>query len=412
MEIMKNGGFDAVIGNPPYLGRSTTFLDIEKQYINSLFNSSEGKYELYHLFLEKGVRLIKNNGYLSYITPQTWLSIKQATKLRKLLLGKTNLLKIVSIRQKIFDVSVDNVISLFQFSNKSQPIKIFEIKNSDNFIEKVKKPINEIDQTYIKNTEEAIIDVYFNKNKSDISDKIKNNSKELSAICYAKDGIKVVGKAKEFAFAKEKYSASFFPMIVGRNIDKYYLKWGGLFCCRDKEQIEKHNATDIRLREEFIFKRPKILIRKTGREIIAAWDDNEYYYEQSLFSISKQDSDSKIDLKYILGILNSKLSSYLLRINPFSKKDTFPQIRLHWLKNFPLKKIDFSNPSDKASHDRMVALVDQMLNLNKKLNSAKLPQEKNLLKRQIEAADKQIDQLVYELYDLTEEEIKIVESET
>ena len=366
-EIMENGGFDAVIGNPPYHGRSTTFLDIEKQYINSLFNSSEGKYELYHLFLEKGVRLIKKNGYLSYITPQTWLSIKQATKLRKLLLGKTDLLKIVSIRQKIFDVSVDNVISLFQFSNKSQPIKIFEIKNSDNFIEKVKKPINEIDQTYIKNTEEAIIDVYFNKNESDISDKIKNNSKELSAICYAKDGIKVVGKAKEFAFAKEKYSASFFPMIVGRNIDKYYLKWAGLFCCRDKEQIEKHNATDIRLREEFIFKRPKILIRKTGREIIAAWDDNEYYYEQSLFSISKQDSDSKID---------------------------------------------FSNPSDKASHDRMVALVDQMFNLNKKLNNVKLPQEKNLLQRQIEAAGKQIDQLVYKLYDLKDEEIKIVESET
>jgi hypothetical protein len=60
----------------------------------------------------------------------------------------------------------------------------------------------------------------------------------------------------------------------------------------------------------------------------------------------------------------------------------------------------------------MVALVDQMLNLNKKLNNAKLPQEKNLLQRQIETTDKQIDQLVYELYDLTEEEIKIVESET
>jgi len=60
----------------------------------------------------------------------------------------------------------------------------------------------------------------------------------------------------------------------------------------------------------------------------------------------------------------------------------------------------------------MVNLVDQMLNLNKKLNNAKLPQEKNLLQRQIDATDKQIDQLVYKLYDLTNEEIKIVESET
>ena len=74
--------------------------------------------------------------------------------------------------------------------------------------------------------------------------------------------------------------------------------------------------------------------------------------------------------------------------------------------------IDFTNPTDKAKHNQIVNLVNQMLNLQKNLTEAKMPQAKDLLKRQIETTDKQIDQLVYKLYDLTDEEIKIVESET
>ena len=74
-----------------------------------------------------------------------------------------------------------------------------------------------------------------------------------------------------------------------------------------------------------------------------------------------------------------------------------------------LRTIDFSDPADKARHDRMVALVTQMLALNKKLQDASLDHEKELLARQVEATDASIDKLVYELYGLTEEEIGIVE---
>ncbi len=77
--------------------------------------------------------------------------------------------------------------------------------------------------------------------------------------------------------------------------------------------------------------------------------------------------------------------------------------------NFPLPALHFSKASDKARHDKMVSLVEQMLSLNKQLSSAKTDHEKTSLQRQIDATDKQIDQLVYELYGLTEEEIRIVE---
>ena len=83
-----------------------------------------------------------------------------------------------------------------------------------------------------------------------------------------------------------------------------------------------------------------------------------------------------------------------------------------YIEQLPIRTIDFTDPADKAHHDRMVALVTQMLDLNKKLQDARLEQEKTMLSRQIEATDESIDKLVYELYGLTEEEIKIVVGKT
>ena len=84
-------------------------------------------------------------------------------------------------------------------------------------------------------------------------------------------------------------------------------------------------------------------------------------------------------------------------------------MNIEWL---PIRKIIFENLNDKSQYDQMVNLVNQMLDLNKKLAKTKVPQAKDVLKRQIKVTDKQIDQLVYKLYDLTEKEIKIVESES
>lgn len=80
-----------------------------------------------------------------------------------------------------------------------------------------------------------------------------------------------------------------------------------------------------------------------------------------------------------------------------------------FLSQLPIRPIDFSDPADVARHDRMVSLVDRMLSLHKQLPEARTPHEKTALRRQIEATDRQIDALVYELYGLTEEEIRIVE---
>lgn len=90
-------------------------------------------------------------------------------------------------------------------------------------------------------------------------------------------------------------------------------------------------------------------------------------------------------------------------------KDDFPQVTIKDAKKLPFRAIDFADPTDKSRHDKMVSLVQSMLDLNKALQNAKTPDEKNVFQRQITATDNQIDELVYELYNLTKEEIKIIE---
>ena len=126
---------------------------------------------------------------------------------------------------------------------------------------------------------------------------------------------------------------------------------------------------------------------KTLQVIISPTDDLEY-------------------LKYLQGILSSKL------INFWSINYLADDMNKSYLQQLPIRTINFDVSADVARHDQIVSLVDQMLNLNKRLAESKVPQTTEMLRRQIESTDRQIDQLVYRLYDLTEEEIKIVESET
>jgi len=134
--------------------------------------------------------------------------------------------------------------------------------------------------------------------------------------------------------------------------------------------------------------------------IFAGYTKQEYYNAQIAFNLVLK-KKIKVYLKYILGILNSNLMNYYHKNKYLDQsKELFQKILIENAKEFPIHHIDFSNKGEKSLHDRLVKLVDEMLKLNK------YP-DKNRIK--IQAKDKEIDELVYKLYGLTEEEIKIVE---
>jgi len=134
-----------------------------------------------------------------------------------------------------------------------------------------------------------------------------------------------------------------------------------------------------------------------------------YYHGHSVTPFKIFSDNVSIDLLYLLGIVNSRLISwYGGKTLPNFGKEIFPKLNPQDILAIPIRPINFSDLAEKAAHDKMVALVERMLALHKQ--SAHTPQEQEIVKREIESTDGQIDRLMYELYGLSEEEIKIVES--
>ncbi|MCX6580255.1 MAG: hypothetical protein NT166_08725 [Candidatus Aminicenantes bacterium] len=153
----------------------------------------------------------------------------------------------------------------------------------------------------------------------------------------------------------------------------------------------------------------KIVVRQTADSIIANLDSNKYLSLKNVHNL--RITSPRLTYKYLLGILNSKLISWWYQNLIPEKKRVFAEVKVVNLKKLPIKTIDFSNSYELVQHDRMVEMVDQMLDLQKKYHSARMETEKNLYKKQIQILDRQIDQTVYQLYQLSDAEIKIIEED-
>jgi hypothetical protein len=181
-----------------------------------------------------------------------------------------------------------------------------------------------------------------------------------------------------------------------------------------KEELMKRNAEETGIRYEWYalqrfgsnfymeFEKLKIIYPNICQRPEFTFDDAKYYINQKCFFIPRDD-------KYLLGILNSSLNHYLFKLLLPKLRGNFFEPSWVFFKNFPIYTPDFDNPSDKARHDRMVALVTGMLDLHKHMSHAKTDQEKRLIQQEIDSTDKQIDSLVYGIYGLTVDEIAVVE---
>jgi hypothetical protein len=160
-----------------------------------------------------------------------------------------------------------------------------------------------------------------------------------------------------------------------------------------------------------IQKRIKLCVPRLVEKLNAAYDiDGSHFMDNvDVGGVTLKSDYQNQGFRYLLGLLNSKLLRWYFPFVSASFRGGWMSANRQFLSQLPIHTIDFSDPQDVARHNQMVELVGRMLELNKKLAETKTGHEKTLLQRQIEATDRQIDRLVYDLYDLTEEEIKIVE---
>ena len=420
MEIMKSGGFDAVIGNPPYviIGKDI-FPPLEESYLNR-YEVAQYKTDLFQLFLQRGLDLLKVGGLLGYIVPNPWLTIKYAEKLRQYILRKSKISEVVVFDHLVFQKA--NVYTALIFLEKGNPelkhvISVKQTKCTTDSASIAETKASNILQSQWQQNEGVKFETRLIGKCGAFVSKIVIRCNPLSKVARASLGCQAYNSSKHTKeqirnrvfHSDHKVGAEYLPELAGSDVSRYIVD-------RKKGKWIKYGTWLHDYRTMDWLQGPRILVREIPGpppyRIQACYIEETYCNYKTILNINPS-GQTTFSMKYLVGLLNSRLLSFLY---PYLANklltQSFPRLSVGDLRKLPIRTIDFSDSTDKVRHDRMVELVGQMLDLNKQLAEAKIPQTKAVLQRQIETTDKQIDQLVYKLYDLTNEEIKIVESET
>jgi len=192
-------------------------------------------------------------------------------------------------------------------------------------------------------------------------------------------------------------------LLRGEDVKRYDYEWKGEYVWYVPSRMRAHRSTS-RPGEPARFAQPKLLVKDTTTDFAGTYDAKHFYVKDVLIVIPQDSNTTAFDLRYVTGIVNSPALKFYYR-------STFKTIHVQCeeLASLPLPPIDLKQPKDKSRHDKLVGLVEKMLVLTPKLRAAQTDKERATLQNAVTATDRQIDQLVYELYELTPEEIALVE---
>ncbi len=387
-------GFDVIIGNPPY---GVKFKEMEKSFYKTKYPiSSQGKIDSFKLFYERAYQLLKSQYYQCYIAPNTFLYNTQSESLRSFLIQNTHIIKAIELRKNIFEDAPD-VVTVINISQYIKPKKdsttsamvAYPDYKYNNLYDDEWEIIQEIPYSIFINDREKKI----NLRRKLILDEIINNMnkfRKLGELFQLKQGTKPYGDKENKntdLLSNNQIDQSWEPAINGRNIASYSIVFENLYVKRSKE-LHSCLPKEIVDTEKIYFQR----MRKISLfpRIVACYDRDGIHGLYTCSVIYKNNLNTvNLDLKYLLGILNSHL------INIWYKNfDTDLEIKLVSVKSIPVREIS------QEQQQPIIALVDQILTAKKSNPKADTSE-----------LEKEIDKIVYELYGLSEEEIRIIEGE-
>jgi len=440
----KTPGFDAVIGNPPYIGFHG--FKQEKAYLCNRYFSAKGKFDIYLTFIEKGIQTIKKSGLLGYICPTNFTKRAHGKNLRFFLSKKNKILQICDFEDLQIFSGPTNYTGIFIIENIAPSsdhrllYKRLSIDNSGIAIPQVS--LSEKPWIFRNKPETNLVQ----KLKSDQTISLGKIATGISeGIVTGQNSVFLLGKDVAMSLALEPQFLK--PCIRGKEIDRYYLKPVKDLVIypyyldnkktkvippkklQDKTELWKYlnnHRKDLSKRDYFnkstklwyelwcqrnlnLLSTTKIVVPELSDRNRFTFTDKNNFYGDTVCGITL-DPRIEENIFYVLGLLNSKLIEFYFKKTSVPKAGGFFIYKTMFLKNIPIRIIDFDNSEDVKKHDRMVSLVERMLDLHKKLHESKVPDEKTKIQRQIDNTDKQIDKLVYNLYGLTEDDIAIVEN--
>jgi hypothetical protein len=463
--IFEGEGFDAVIGNPPYIDVKE-LPNLIKLELSRTYKSATKRFDLYVPFVEKGIQLLSKQGLLGFIVPSMFMRREYGADLRGVILAQSAVLQVVDFGTNQIFKGPLNYVAIVVLTKRiaSKSIDVKKFIRTGLAVAELKAALAGVQVPGVSffNIKSATLDAtsdwqFLSSSESSLSARLLQAHEPLEGLVkFASEGIHS-GKDEVFFLSStagkqlKLEHPPVYPLAKGKDIHRYdnadskaydtvvvypydlesgetlspeYLSsaapntWAHLLnsraTLRGRPYFERSSKAWYELwcqRDPALYVRQKIVgpeIANRGEFTLAR---KQLFVNNKLKVIILKETVREAP-EYILGLLNSSLVTYLHRLIAPPKGNNYFEVKTRIVGKLPIRRIDFSNTSDKSHHDRMVKLVDQMLDLHKELSAAKTPQEKASLERQIAATDAQIDRLVYELYGLTPEEIKIVEAST
>lgn len=388
--IMQNGGFDAIVGNPPYIPIEV-FSENERKYYQKNFKEFTRKYDSSAIFISKALKLLNKDGLLAYISTQTWETGENYAGFRKTIFSNYGIKEIVNLPFNIFkDAYIDT--GIFIFSKRSNKAYRFFAYKKKEIIETIQDlDFEEIKTSEIKEPDYKII---FNNSVNEVLKKISTNDFiKLGEISISTQGL------SESRFKKTNSRTQWVLPFINADVKRYLFSPTNNYFVDIKEMQTLY--TFYEAKEKILIRR---IINRQDR-LDACFFDQAGVFKKDLnpFVITNEDYDTR----YILALINSRLFSWIyLNSSSIASKDDFRQTTLGELRKLPVRKI---SKQTKHVHDTLVSLVAQMLHVKKQPSLKVGFKTQNLSDKKIQSLETKIDSLVYQLYGLTEEEIKIVE---
>ena len=369
-------GFDIVIGNPPYvqLSKLENFELSYKEYLKNRYKTSGGRFNLFIFMMHLGFDIMSHTGVLTYIIPNTLLTQEYYQDTRKLMINKYGLSSLVDFEGLQFENAiVENIVfSVTKRKSNNDLVKVLRGKNSKIIFDKY----IEIDK--FRNNKNFT----FNINSDDFIDIFFVNKQPLSYYCNINQAIAL--KGDKSISVKTSYKNGYYKLLDGRNINKYSIEWSGNYLDYSLDRIHSCKRKDIFECNE------KLLFRRVSASLIFSYDNEKYYALNTIVVVTAKRED--INLKYLLGLLNSKLINYIYTKKFKSTKTVFSEIQARSVGELPIVM------PDTELQKPIIDLVDKILATKKPDASVDTSE-----------LEHKIDKLVYKLYGLTEDEIAIVE---
>ncbi|HNS49714.1 MAG TPA: Eco57I restriction-modification methylase domain-containing protein [Anaerolineae bacterium] len=446
-----DGGFDAIIGNPPYV-RQETLGEPFKAYAGARYQLYAGTADLYVYFIERAMQLLRPGGYFSYIVANKWMRAGYGRPLRRWLKDQ-HIVEIVDFGDlPVFETATTYPCILVL--RRQAPESVFQVAKlkSLDFLD-LEQRVREISYLVVRVGLDDSGWSLLPDSTQAILDDIRSRGVPLGEYVGTRiyrglltgfnEAFVIDESTRESLVLEDPRSAEVIrPFLAGRDVRRYappdlrrclivmpngWTRRQGAKKGREWEWLQRNYPAVARHLAPF-----QVAAEKR-------WDKGEFWWElrpcdyyaefeqpkviapaivsRATFSLDlaglySNDKTAIIrceDYLYVLGVLNSALTTLWLCQSASTKQGGYFEQKPVYLAQIPIARIDPIDPADVARHDRVVALVEQMLDLHKKLAAVGIPEDRALYQRQIEATDRQIDALVYELYGLTEEEIAIAE---